>query len=157
MKRKISYDKLIELAQKDFPCFINIFKNYINNIIKEDPVTDKYTFFWSRSIPSISINDYIDRIIKNCKCSNICYLYVLYYLYRLNNENITSISKSTIHRIIISLVNIAIKFNEDEPETNYFNSVIYGISTIELMNLEYNMFEILNFNLIINESFCLYI
>ncbi|KAK3829921.1 MAG: cyclin PHO80-like protein, partial [Linnemannia elongata] len=69
-----------------------------------------FTRFHARSIPSISINAYLTRILKYCPCANECFLSLLVYFDRMarNVEEITggegrqfSIDSYNIHRLII--------------------------------------------------------
>lgn len=86
-----------------------------------------FTRFHARSIPSISINAYLTRILKYCPCANECFLSLLVYFDRMarNVEEITggegrqfSIDSYNIHRLIIAGIMVSAKYFSDVFFTN---------------------------------------
>lgn len=80
---------------------IEIISLILEAILKEtDKIQDTYpSGFTGRSVPSISIKDYLLRIAKNSQCSDECFILALIYLDRITERNKEFIIKSVnIHR-----------------------------------------------------------
>ena len=102
----------------------------LQEIINEqgDNIQSKKTIFCSKTIPPISIENYLDRIIKY-----------------------TKLETST---LILSLINIdkiceliSIKINEDDFYSNSYYSKVTGVSLSEINNLEDEFLRKIRFKL----------
>lgn len=78
-----------------------------------------YTCFHARSIPTISIHSYLNRILKYCPCTNECFLSLLVYFDRMSrNATGLRIDSFNIHRLVIAGIMVASKFYSDIFFTN---------------------------------------
>ncbi|KAG0325643.1 hypothetical protein BGZ99_000354 [Dissophora globulifera] len=118
-----------------------------------------FTRFHARSIPSISINAYLTRILKYCPCANECFLSLLVYFDRMarNVEEITggegrqfSIDSYNIHRLIIAGIMVSAKFFSDVFFTNSRYAKVGGLPVSELNQLEVEFLTLNNFALAIS-------
>ncbi|KAF9162465.1 hypothetical protein BGX21_005481 [Mortierella sp. AD011] len=118
-----------------------------------------FTRFHARSIPSISINAYLTRILKYCPCANECFLSLLVYFDRMarNVEEITggegrqfSIDSYNIHRLIIAGIMVSAKYFSDVFFTNSRYAKVGGLPVSELNQLEVEFLTLNNFALAIS-------
>nr|KAJ3413094.1 hypothetical protein HK105_002172 [Polyrhizophydium stewartii] len=102
------------------------------------PVTDQsLTRFHSRSPPSITIRDYIVRIMRYANLEKAALLVLLIFIDRVcaRHESFT-ISSLTAHRFIIAAVAVASKSLSDLYCTNGYYAKVGGISLAEMNILE---------------------
>ena len=118
-------------------------KNEINSVIKN---------FVSKNIPTISIKDYLDRLCNYSKINSSTILLIIIYIDRLCNIYKFKLSYYNIHKLILSSMLIAVKYNEDERYSIKFYAKLGGITKTELCFLEYNFISLLDFNLFISEE-----
>lgn len=79
----------------------DIIATVLTQILKEtDPIVDSMkSAFHAKSVPSISIRDYLYRLIKCSKCSQECLILALVYIDRITEKNKDFLIKSVnIHR-----------------------------------------------------------
>jgi hypothetical protein len=108
--------------------------------------------FLSKSIPAISIKNFFERIVKYTKIENSTLILILVYIDRLCDKQKFRLNYFNIHKIIISTMIIAIKYNEDEYFDQNFYSKVGGITIKELQKLEHSILTLLNFDLFVNET-----
>ena len=97
----------------------------------------KHDIFYISRQPSISIEDYINRIFKNTKMNISTLIMSIIYIDRFCELNGYILSKKNIHRIILTACLLSMKFNEDvNVNTNYYASVA-GIPVKDLNNLDF--------------------
>lgn len=72
--------------------------------------------------PSISIKDYLERLYKYTKMNSSTIILILIYIDRLCNINKFKLTYYNIHKLILSSMVVAIKYNEDE----YYPMKIYA-------------------------------
>ena len=119
------------------------FKNEINPYIKP---------FLSKTIPSIKIKDYIERLYKYTKVNSSTIILILVYIDRLCNLHKLKLTYYNIHKLILVSMIISIKYNEDEYNSLKFYSKLGGIPKSELFLLEYIFISLLNFNLFVSKE-----
>lgn len=122
---------------------INKYNNEINN---------KLTKPFLSINPSISIKDYLERLYKYTKINSSTIVLILIYIDRLCNINKCKLTYSIIHKLILSSMVVAVKFNEDEYYPMKFYAKLGGISLIELNFLEFYFISLINFNLFIKKE-----
>lgn len=82
-------------------------------------IQHSFSCFHARSIPSITIDAYLTRILKYCPCANECFLALLVYFDRMSKTSGTlRIDSYNIHRLLISGIMIASKLYSDVFFTN---------------------------------------
>ena len=109
-------------------------------------------FFLTKKIPSISIYDFLERLVKYSKIEKSTLILILIYIDKfcdMNNENLTFYN---IHKLILSSLVIAAKYNEDKYLSNEFYAKIGGITKKEIDILEYQFLTLINFSLYINDE-----
>ena len=102
--------------------------------------------------PSISIKDYLERLYKYTKINASTIVMILIYIDRFCNINKCKLTYPIIHKLILSSMVVAVKFNEDEYFPMKFYAKLGGISLIELNFLEFYFISLINFNLFIKKE-----
>lgn len=108
--------------------------------------------FSKKSIPKISIYDYLMRIKNYSSVESSTMITAMIYIDRLaKNANII-LSKYNIHRILFTAIVMAIKNNEDDIYTNAHYARVGGISLKEMNRLEIKFLEFIDFNLYVSKE-----
>ena len=124
-------------------------KNYKNIILKQ-----RKNIFSSKSIPNISIYDYLVRIQKYSCLEKNTLIMSLIYIDRLCDLNNLTLTHYNLHKILFTAVLISIKYNEDSLYNNNFYAKIAGVKLKELKDMEYSFVEMCKFKFFIsNELF----
>ncbi|CAO3674524.1 unnamed protein product [Rhizopus stolonifer] len=112
----------------------------------------KHTCFHARSVPSIDIQSYLNRIVKYCPCANECFLSLLVYFDRATQQSkkLFTIDSYNIHRLIISGIMVASKFFSDVFFTNTRYAKVGGLPVEELNLLELEFLRMNNFNIYVS-------
>ena len=109
--------------------------------------------FHSTSPTSISVADYLERMLKFMYCSDECYVLALIYLDRIHERTAwLEVNSNSIHRLFLTGVVIAAKFFEDKYYKNSYYCKVGGISNQELNRLEYHFLRYLDFNLYVSHD-----
>jgi len=116
---------------------------------RAETVTD----FHCASAPAMSIRDYIDRVRKFFGCSIECYVVGLVYIDRLvkHHPDIV-VSPLSCHRLLITSILLAAKFQDDVFYTNTFYAKVGGLKLNELNVLEQRMLGLLDYRLFVPPS-----
>ena len=131
--------KIIE-ANKNLPNYTDILKK------------QSKACFTSKSVPDLSLFDYLIRIQKYSLIEKNTLILSLIYIDRLVKIGNIILTEYNIHRIIFAAILIAIKFNEDEFFDNDYYAKIAGIKTSELIIIEYNFICMCEFNMYVDEE-----
>ena len=119
---------------------LNLMEIIKDNSCYEDFIS-KDKFFLDR-IPSISLNDYIKRLVKYTGMDISTLIIAIIYIDTLCEKNNYILSMKNIYLLLLSSCLLSLKFNEDIKINLKSYAQIAGISLEILQNLEY--------------SFCLY-
>ncbi|KAI8337713.1 cyclin-domain-containing protein [Chlamydoabsidia padenii] len=117
--------------------------------------TNIYTCFHARSIPSISIQAYLTRILKYCPCANECFLAVLVYFDRMTKADPPArtlplrVNSYNVHRLIIAGIMIASKLFSDVFFTNTRYAKVGGLPVSELNVLEVEFLALNEYNMFV--------
>mgnify|MGYP000707297919 CR=1 FL=1 len=161
----------IEKITPEFPkIFENTFYNLVNRITfllleevndNEDKyfsnqyrTQNKYPFY-SLNVISISIENYIRRIIRFTHIEDSTLILAMIYIKRIcqQNQKILLVERN-VHKIFFASILLAIKINEDDTFTDSFYSVIAGIPLRELNRIESEFAKLINFKFFVyNENF----
>jgi len=115
--------------------------------------TETLTNFHCVRPPSMSIRDYVERIRKFFGCSIESYVLGLVYIDRLVKRHPdVVISKLSCHRLLITSMMLAAKFQDDVFYTNTFYAKVGGLKLDELNVLEQKMLELLDYRLLVPPS-----
>ena len=99
--------------------------------------------------PSITIKDYLERLYKYSKINISTVILLLIYIDRISNINKFKLTYYIIHKLILSSMVVAIKYNEDDYFSIKYYAKLGGISKAEMINLEFYFVTLLNFNLFV--------
>ncbi|KAJ2083376.1 cyclin-like protein interacting with PHO85 [Coemansia sp. RSA 988] len=114
-------------------------------------ITDDITPFHSRAVPSISVKDYLQRVAKFVCLENDTLLSVLVYLDRIgraqSHRPSLSLSPFNIHRLVITSIVVAHKFNSDIFFNNARYAKVGGIPLGEMNQLELELLFLMKFDL----------
>lgn len=124
--------------------------------------------FQAKSIPTISIKNYLSRILRYCPSTNQVFLSLLVYFNRMKSlSNVFTLNSYNIHRLIIAGITVSSKFLSDIFYTNSrYAKVSCGLADVdtlthiqvgglplsELNQLELHFLLLNDFNLFINKS-----
>ena len=116
-------------------------KNYKELIVKQSKM-----IFSSKSIPSISILDYLKRIQKYTQLEKSTLIITLILIDHICEKAHLTITYYNIHRILFGAIIISIKFNEDTIYDNRYYAEIGVVKLNELKMIECTFLVLSNFN-----------
>lgn len=153
----------------DTATLIEILAAILGRILTE---TDKFpdnnfsSGFTAKSVPSISVRDYLKRIATCSHCSDECFILALIYIDRItenkkfiikslnihrSNFAMRSSSDSLLsHRLLLVGVMLAAKFFDDIYYNNEYYSRVGGIPKKEINQLEIEFLNYINFTLYVD-------
>mmetsp|Transcript_1676 Transcript_1676/g.2270 ORF Transcript_1676/g.2270 Transcript_1676/m.2270 type:complete len:214 (-) Transcript_1676:82-723(-) len=105
------------------------------------------TRFHSVTVPEISIEKYLQRIIKYTDCGLETLVCSVMYVMRFSRKSSILVTSLNVHRLLITSVTIAIKYIEDGCFTNRYMGKIGGVSLHELNKMEMSFLKHLEFKL----------
>jgi hypothetical protein len=108
--------------------------------------------FISRKIPTISIKDYIDRLLKYSKTFKEIVIIILIYIDTICAKHKINLNYYNIHKFILAAFIVAIKFYEDEYYSISYYAKLGGISKKEAISLEYEFMSLMDFKLFVNQK-----
>lgn len=151
MDYKCELEADVPRTENDYLHYISIVLSQIIEMQKKEK--GKITSFHATTIPSISVNKYIERIGKYISCSNECYVLLIIYIDRIIklHTDIT-LSLLCIHRIIITAAMLAAKFFDDMYYSNAFYAKIGGVTTEEMNQLEIYFLNLLDYKLYVSSQ-----
>ncbi|KAI9007446.1 cyclin-domain-containing protein, partial [Phycomyces nitens] len=113
-----------------------------------------YTCFHARTIPTITLQAYLVRILKYCPCANECLLALLVYFDRMAvhdpNQASLRINSYNIHRLVIAGIMVSSKFFSDVFYTNTRYAKVGGLPVAELNSLELEFLHLNHYSLFIH-------
>lgn len=110
------------------------------------------SIFEMKNLPKISFKDYLLRINEYLKPEKSTILLALMYiddLYSNSNAKLT-ISWNNVYKTFLTAIVIAIKFNEDEYDSNTIFAKVGGIPLEELNKLEIEFCKLMKFGFSVN-------
>ena len=112
----------------------------------------KIVLFMVKKVPSISIKDFLLRLIKYSKINDSTFIYILIIIDRFCRKYKIKLNYYNIYKLILASLVIAVKLNEDEFYTSEFYAKIGGISKVEINKLEYELSVMINFDFFVKEE-----
>ena len=151
---KIDYDysspsMYMNILIKTISCIISELielncSNLNNNISTSNDI------FNTSQIPNISILNYLKRIVEYTNIEESTLICALIYIDTVaKNKKITNLN---IHKILFSAILASIKYNEDKIYRNSYYSQIAGISLEELLKIENEFLNLIQFKLFIDDN-----
>jgi len=110
-------------------------------------VKRKSSSFDSATCPSLSLHDYVALMFTYMRCSAESYVAAVVYIDRLVQRQKFVISERNIHRLLLTAVVLAAKFQDDYFCDNRYYSMVGGIALPELNLLERRMVKMLGYRL----------
>ncbi|CAK85733.1 unnamed protein product (macronuclear) [Paramecium tetraurelia] len=127
----------------------------LEEILQEtDPLSlQQASPFHTQRTPSISIENYIQRIAKYAHCNSVCFVFALIYLDKIQemHQNVV-LNSNCIHRFMIVSIMVAIKYYDDEYYKNEYYAKVGGLSLKEINQLEKEFLNMLNYELFIQKE-----
>ncbi|KZT41170.1 cyclin-related 2, partial [Sistotremastrum suecicum HHB10207 ss-3] len=114
--------------------------------------------FHARHVPTISLENYLQRILKYCPTTNEVFLSILVYFERMSvlSRNTTGkefiIDSYNVHRLVIAGITVASKFFSDIFYTNSRYAKVGGLPQAELNQLELQFLLLNDFDLAITDE-----
>ena len=108
--------------------------------------------FISKKIPSVSIFDYIERLSKYGRANEEICIFILIYLDKICAMHRINLNYYIIHKLILASFVCSVKFHEDEYYSISFYAKLGGVSKKEMINLEFEFLNLIEFNLFIKED-----
>lgn len=108
--------------------------------------------FISKKIPSISIKDYIERLLKYSKTFNEIVIIVMIYLDTICTKHKFNLNYYNIHKFIFASFIVAIKFYEDDYYSINYYAKLGGIPKKEAISLEYEFLSLMDYNLFVKQE-----
>ncbi|KAL6057022.1 Cyclin, variant 2 [Balamuthia mandrillaris] len=111
------------------------------------PCTIK-TIFHAQRPPSISVTQYLQRILTYAPCSYECFVLALVYIDRIVQYRPEfQVNSLNIHRLLITSILLAAKFFDDCYYNNAFYAKVGGVSGKEMNRMEMEFLYLINFSL----------
>ena len=147
---KIKNKKLIDSISYVLSTILNENKKLKN--YKEIIKNQSNMVFSAKSIPSISINDYLTRIQIYSEIEKSTLILALIQIDHICKKSKLILTYYNIHRLLFGAVLISIKYNEDLYYDNIFYSEIGGVKLRELKMIELTFLELNQFNVFVNHE-----
>jgi hypothetical protein len=145
-------ESLIELAKVKNLKLSSLISKVLEKIINNNKINKRYKLkrdiFTGKSLPKITLIDYINRIITYSDSEINTIICSLIYIDRINK--IKAINEFNIHRIFFTAVLVSIKYNEDIIFNNDYYSKVAGVKLNEINKMELEFISLLDFNLYID-------
>ena len=145
-------ESLIELAKVKNVKLSSLISKVLEKIINNNKINKRYKLkrdiFTGKSLPKITLIDYINRIITYSDSEINTIICSLIYIDRINK--IKAINEFNIHRIFFTAVLVSIKYNEDIIFNNDYYSKVAGVKLNEINKMELEFISLLDFNLYID-------
>lgn len=111
------------------------------------------TRFHSKRPPSISVNDYLERITVHARLTPPMLLCIAVYLDKLRRTDPKlAVCSLTVHRLVLACATVSIKAFSDYTRPNCVYSHLGGVSTGELATLELELLKRISWEAVPNEE-----
>ena len=101
--------------------------------------------------PGLSLLNYLRRILHFLKLDFSTLIIAIIYIDRICKEKVF-LNEFNIHRIMIIAIYIAYSYNEDKTYDNNYLSLVSGMSKNEILTLEEDFLELIEFKLFVNDE-----
>ena len=146
------------LKSRGFRCsLIKILSTILTDICKENDLNqiknnkDIYPFI-TDSLQSISINDYLERLVKYTQVESSTLIAMLIFIDRLCELNNFIVNSYNVYKILFSSLIMAIKYNEDLYYDNNYYAKVGGLTLKEFNYLEIYYLRLIDFKLYISDD-----
>ena len=101
--------------------------------------------------PGLPLLDYLRRILHFLKLDFSTLIIAMIYIDRICKEKVF-LNEFNIHRIMIIAIYMAYTYNEDKTYDNNYLSLVSGMSKDEIITLEEDFLELIEFKLFVNDE-----
>ena len=101
--------------------------------------------------PGLSLLNYLRRILHFLKLDFSTLIIAMIYIDRICKEKVF-LNEFNIHRIMIIAIYIAYSYNQDKTYDNNYLSLVSGMSKNEILTLEEDFLELIEFKLFVNDE-----
>ena len=108
----------------------------LSMLAKSGTVGSDVTVYDSKHAPKISILDYLNRWLEFTQCSENVLCIASVYMDRLMSEKNYSLSSQNIHRVLLTALVLASKWQDDNVFSTSDYALVGGVSIVELKRLE---------------------
>lgn len=148
--KKTQEESIEVIDPKVINAYIERIQNTLSKNAKRKDYYKKVKFnkdghFTNKKKPSITIPEYLNRIIEYTEIEPSTLVLSLIYIERLCKEKIF-LSEYNIHRILLLSIIMAYKYNEDCKCNKAYLSKIGGITESEISQLEHEFFDLINYD-----------
>lgn len=142
-----SFSYCSNISLSTIQAVIKSLNSFINSSFRLSP-----SLFTNTSLPEISIEDYLTRIIELTQIEESTLILSLIYIDRLCSNTNMEITELDIHKIALTAIVLSIKYNEDLIYSQEEYANVGGVDTKELTTLEAEFLNGLEFKLFINTT-----
>ena len=144
-------------SEKNNTKLLKIIADVLDQICKDNTVNkeDKLIIskpFEVKTIPSITIYDFIERLSKYSKVSDETFILTLIYIDKICHFYKINLNYYNIYKLFLASFKTSIKYHEDELISIKLYAKIGGVSHKEIINLEYEFLKLIQFKLFVNEN-----
>ena len=101
--------------------------------------------------PSISLFEYLQRILKYVKIELSTLIIAMIYIDRICREKVF-LNEFNIHRVMLIAIYMAYIYNEDNVYDNKYLALVSGLSKAEMMTLQEDFLDLIEFNLFVSDE-----
>ena len=141
LEKIINKDDIVNFISSEFDSII-----HNNKLMKKKQSRGINEPFYNKTIPVLSLNKYLIRIIKYTECENNTLIVAYLYIIKLIQKENFVLGINNVYRLLLGAVVLAKKVLEDIKFDNSYYCDIGGISNNDLNLIEYNLFTRLDFN-----------
>ena len=136
---------------------INTLSVILTDICKENDISqiknnEKINPFISKIKNSITIKNYLGRLVKYTQAESSTLIAMLIYIDRLCELNNFIVNSYNVYKILFSSLIMAIKYNEEEYFGNKYLAKVGGLSLNEMNLLELIYLNLIDFNLYVSDE-----
>ena len=107
--------------------------------------------FTFKKLPSLSLFDYLQRILKYVKIELSTLIIAMIYIDRICREKVF-LNEFNIHRVMLISIYMAYIYNEDKVFDNKYLALVSGLSMAEMMTLQEDFLDLIEFNLFVSDE-----
>lgn len=117
------------------------------NSLSSTLLSSPFACFHSSYPPSISLFEYISRIMQFSNCSESCLILLMIYLDKLMSQKRLTLTELNIHRLVVTGLMVASKFHDDLFYNNAYYAKIGGVNLKEMNALELAFLNLMEYSL----------
>ena len=126
----------------------DVYKSSINN----RAIISEIKPFIANVVPSIPINDYLERLVKFGHFENSTIVLMMIYIDRVCDINNIKLDYHNIHKFILASMVVSVKYNQDKYYGIAYYAKVGGIPEGELRVLEYAFLILIKFQLYVDQE-----